>query len=188
MLTIDLAMVLVTSVIQTNYSVVWSLNKHNEHVLNDIKLDQNKYFISSWTPQVTLLQHKSFSMAILHGGSDGANEALYYRVPLIVIPLISDQLDWEAKVENSGVGVQLKPHRVTYQTIKITIETGKYHEKTQKMSQIMKRAGGVDKAADLVEFYTNVGYDHLTPGYNITTILMTSYATVYHIDCYVLYS
>ena len=94
---IDLAMALVTSIIQTNYSVVWSLNKHNQHVLNDIKLDQNKYYISSWTPQVTLLQHKSISMAILHGGSNGVHESLYYGVPLIVIPLISDQLDWAPK-------------------------------------------------------------------------------------------
>ena len=165
--TIDLAMALVNSTFQTNYSVVWSLNKLNQHVLNDIKLDQNKYFISSWTPQATLLQHKSISMAILHGGSNGVHEALYYGVPLIVIPLVSDQLEWAAKVEHSGVGVRLKLHQMTSQNIRESIETiesGEYHKKAQKMSQIMKRAGGVDKAADLVEFYVNVGYDHLIPG------------------------
>ena len=73
-------------------------------------------------------------------------------------------MNWAA---HSEVGVQLKPHQMTSQTIKKCIEiieSGGYHEKSQKMSQIMKRAGGVDKAADLVEFYVNVGYDHLIPG------------------------
>ena len=62
----------------------------------------------------------------------------------------------------------------------------------------MKRAGGVDKAADLVEFYVNVGYDHLIPGpvkykwswiqyYNID-VHVTLLCSVYHIDHYVLYS
>ena len=163
----DLVVAFVNSTNSTTYSVLWSLNEFHQHFLNDMKLDSNKYFISSWTPQATLLQHKSISMAILHGGSNGVHEALYYGVPLIVIPQFADQFDWAAMVEHSGVGVQLKPHQVTSQTIKKSIETiesGGYRERAQKMSQIMKRAGGVDKAADLVEFYVNVGYDHLIPG------------------------
>ena len=163
----ELVVAFVKSTNSTTYSVVWSLNELHQHFLDDMKLDSHKYFISSWTPQVTLLQHKSISMAILHGGSNGVHEALYYGVPLIVIPQFGDQFDWAAMVEHSGVGIQLKPHQVTSQTIKKSIETiesGEYHKKAQKMSQIMKRAGGVDKAADLVEFYVNVGYDHLIPG------------------------
>ena len=163
----DLVVAFVNSTNSTTYSVVWSLNELHQHFLDDMKLDSHKYVISSWTPQVTLLQHKSISMAILHGGSNGVHEALYYGVPLIVIPQFGDQFDWAAMVEHSGVGLQIKPHQVSSQTIKKsikTIESGEYHKKAQKMSQIMKKAGGVDKAADLVEFYVNVGYDHLIPG------------------------
>ena len=163
----DLVVALVNSTNSTTYAVVWSLNELHQHFVNDMKLASHKYFISSWTPQLTLLQHKSISMAILHGGSNGVHEALYYGVPLIVIPQFSDQFDWAAMVEHSGVGLQIKCHQVSSQTIKKsiqTIESGEYHKKAQKMSQIMKRAGGVDKAADLVEFYVNVGYDHLIPG------------------------
>ena len=106
-------------------------------------------------------------MAILHGGSNGVHEALYYEVPLLVLSQFGDQSDWAAMVMQSGVGLQLKLHQVTTQIIKKSIETiesGEYREKAQKMSQIMKRAGGVDKAADLVEFYVDFGYDHLIPG------------------------
>ena len=62
-------------------------------------------------------------MAILHGGSNGVHEALYYGVPLIVVPQFGDQLDWSARVEQSGVDVQLKPHQTTSQTIKKSIES-----------------------------------------------------------------
>ena len=37
-----------------------------------------------------------------------------------------------------------------------TIELEGYHEKAQKMSEIMKRSGGLDKPADLVEIYVNI--------------------------------
>ena len=166
-ITTEITIAFANSTNNTRHSVVWSLKKFHHHIVSDMELNLNKYFISSWIPQATLLQHKSISMAILHGGSNGVHEALYYGVPLIVIPQCCDQLDWAVRVEHSGVGVQLKLHQMTSQTIKESIETiesGKYHEKAQKMSQIMKRAGGVDKAADLVEFYVNVGYDHLIPG------------------------
>ena len=181
----DLAISLVKGTNYTKYSVVWSLNSLHQHVLNNIKLDPNKYFISSWTPQVSLLQHKSISIAILHGGSNGVHEALYYGVPLLVLPQFGDQSDWAAMVMQSGVGLQLKLHQVTSQTIKESIETiesGEYHEKAQKMSQIMKRAGGVDKAADLVEFYVNFGYDHLIPG---PVKYKWNWIQYYNIDVYV---
>jgi glucuronosyltransferase len=31
--------------------------------------------------------------------------------------------------------------------------------------RVFREAGGVDRAADLVEHYTDVGYDHLVPAY-----------------------
>ena len=71
-----------------------------------MKFDSDEYLISSWTPQVTLLQHTSISMAILHGGSNGVHEALYYGVPIIVIPQFADQFDWVAMVEHYGFGLQ----------------------------------------------------------------------------------
>ena len=61
------------------------------------------------------------------------------------------------------------------------IENGGYRERAEKMSVLMRRAGGAQKAADLVELYATYGYDHLMPapvkyngaGYNITILIST---------------
>ncbi|KAL7306834.1 hypothetical protein TKK_0000995 [Trichogramma kaykai] len=44
-----------------------------------------------WIPQQPVLAHKSMRIFITHGGLGGLIEALYYGVPMIGIPLFSDQ-------------------------------------------------------------------------------------------------
>ena len=148
----------------TEYSVMWSLNKFSFHVIDNVDLDEKKYYVSSWIPQVNVLQHKSISMGIVHGGANGIHEALYFGVPLIVLPQFGDQFDRATEVENAGVGIKLLSHQVTPTAIKEGIDklnSGEYHVNAQRMKAIMRNAGGVNKAADLVEFYSLVGYDHL---------------------------
>ena len=157
----ELIQEIINGISDTDYSVVWSI--HNKNIPN---IDSSKYHTSSWIPQATLLQHQSISMTIMHGGSNGIHESLYFGIPIIVIPVLGDQFDWAIRVSDAGVGVQLLPHQLTSsflkQSIK-TIENGGYRKKAVKMSVLMKRAGGVRKAADLVELYGTYGYDHLIP-------------------------
>ena len=157
----ELIQEIINGISDTDYSVVWSIR--NKNIPN---IDSSKYYTSSWIPQATLLQHQSISMTIMHGGSNGIHESLYFGIPIIVIPAYGDQFDWAIRVSDAGVGVQLLPHQLTSsflkQSIK-TIENGGYNEKAVKMSVLMKRAGGVRKAADLVELYGTYGYDHLIP-------------------------
>ena len=162
--TLSMAKAFIEGTRYTEYSVMWSLNKFSFHVIDNVELEEQKYFVSSWIPQVNVLQHKSISMGIVHGGANGIHEALYFGVPLIVLPQFHDQFDWATEVENAGVGIKLLSHQVTPTAIKEGIDklnSGEYHVNAQRMKAIMRNAGGVNKAADLVEFYSLVGYDHL---------------------------
>lgn len=47
----------------------------------------------------------------------------------------------------------------------LEVESGSYRDNAQKMSIILKNAGGVKRAAELIELYARVGYDHLVPAY-----------------------
>jgi glucuronosyltransferase len=158
-----LAKALIDGTMDSNYSVIWSLKKPNQTLIED--LDKDKYFISSWLPQVTVLRHKSISMAILHGGPNGIQEALYYGIPCINLPHLGDQYDWAVRVADAGVGINLNTSHIESSTIIKEaieeIESGDYRSKADKMKIIMRRGGGAKKAADLVEYYTEVGYDHL---------------------------
>ena len=49
--------------------------------------------------------------------------------------------------------------------IRSVTDTREYSEQANKLRQVYLFAGGARRAADLVEFYAEVGYDHLIPAY-----------------------
>ena len=174
---------IINGINDTNYSVVWSMRNLNKSL--HFNIDNGKYFISSWIPQATLLQHQSISMAIMHGGSNGIHESLYFGIPVIVIPFLGDQFDWAVRVSDAGVGVQLLLHQWTSSYLKQSvkmIENGGYRERAEKMSVLLRRAGGAQKAADLVELYATYGYDHLIPA---PVKYKWSWIQYYNIDIYI---
>ena len=164
----ELALAIVNGLQSTRYSVIWSLRKTNRNILDGLTVDPARFFISDWVPQSELLQHPSVAMAVIHGGSGGVTESLYYGIPVIVVPFVMDGTGNAARVQAANVGIGLQLSQLTAENIKKSAEAiglGDYHKKAQQMRKIMIQAGGVDKASELVEFYADVGYQHLVPAY-----------------------
>ena len=72
------------------------------------------------------------------------------------------------KVQYWKLGIFLDHNEITADDLKQSIqkiESGPYRNNAEKMSIIMKNAGGVKRAVELIEFYAAVGYDHLVPAY-----------------------
>ena len=169
-----------------NYSVVWSLRETNQYVLKDLDIDRSRLYITSWVSQVAVLQHKAIGVAILHCGTGGVHEALYYKVPIICIPFWYDQFSWANKIRDHSLGLQLEAGKVTPETVLESIreiEGGEYRANAARMSRILKEAGGSKKAAKLVELYAEVGYDHLLPAY---ARYQWSWIQYYNVDAYAL--
>ncbi|HET8766783.1 MAG TPA: glycosyltransferase [Pedococcus sp.] len=59
-------------------------------------------------PQVTLLRHAA--VAVTHGGNNSVTEALTAGVPLLVLPLSTDQFSGAAAIERHGLGEVLDPN------------------------------------------------------------------------------
>lgn len=59
-------------------------------------------------PQVTLLERAS--VLVTHGGNNSVTEALTFGVPMLVMPLSTDQFDGAASVERSLAGIALDPN------------------------------------------------------------------------------
>ena len=62
-------------------------------------------------PQVTLLAHSA--LAVSHGGNNSVTEALTCGVPLLLLPLSTDQFAGAAAIEDAGYGEVLDPNAVT---------------------------------------------------------------------------
>jgi MGT family glycosyltransferase len=66
------------------------------------------WLVRAVLPQVTLLQHAA--LAVTHGGNNSVTEALTAGVPLLVLPLSTDQFAGAAALERTGLGEVLDPN------------------------------------------------------------------------------
>lgn len=181
----EMASALLNGVESTGYSAVWSLRKSNQYVIEGLKIDKSRFYLSNWVPQISILQHRAVRMAILHCGSGGLHEAMYNKVPVICIPFCFDQFSWANKIRNQGVGITMYAEEITFNTVVRNIkeiDAGGYRDKVQKLSKILKKAGGSQRAAELLEYYSEVGYDHLIPAY---VKYRWSWVQYYNLDVYV---
>ena len=159
---------LVEGVMKTKYYLLWSLRKNNQEVLRGINIDRERVFISEWTPQFSVLASKAIHSAILHGGLNGLSEALWNKVPIIAYPQMAEQKLNTGRLYHNKLGIRLDKGTLT--ATKVTeaieeIERGNYRTNLKKLKKMFLLAGGLDRAADLIEFYGEEGYDHLIPAY-----------------------
>ena len=176
-------------VLSSTYNALWSLRDTvSLEVVYRIVGNQNKhrFFLADWLPQQRILQHRSIAMAIVHGGMGGASQCLYYGVPEIIIPFAHDQRDVAARVVSGGAGVVIDKDSITAMRVAEAIRTvssAPYREAARRFRKTFQLGGGTQRAADLVEFYADVGYEHLVPAYAKHKWSSVKY---YNIDVYAL--
>ena len=167
-LTPTMGKAILNGILSTEYDAVWSLRKNNHDILEGLTINTSRFFISEWVPQRMLLENDRIAMFIGHGGMGGVTESLRNSLPVIVIPFNSDQWDTAARINAQGLGIVIDRNYLTASDITVAIEalmSAKYIRMAKKMSKIFNFAGGTKKAADLVEYYVEVGYEHLVPAY-----------------------
>ena len=155
-------------VAETNYTVVWALRESNRYVLEGVDLDPERVFLAGWVAQFALLQHRSITMAILHCGIGGVQEALYHRIPVICLPYAFEQYDIAVRLQSQGLGIRLLPSEVSRQRVGEAVTKvgkGEFSVKVQRVSKLLRSGGGAERAADLVELYVEVGNHHGVPAF-----------------------
>ena len=88
------------------------------------------WLVREMLPQVTLLGHAS--VAVSHGGNNSVTESLTAGVPLLLLPLSTDQFAGAAAVEEQRLGEVLDPNRADAAEIRSAAE------------RLMGRADSVD--------------------------------------------
>ena len=71
-------------------------------------------------PQVTILGHAA--LAVSHGGNNSVTEAMAAGVPLLVLPLSTDQFAGAAAIEAAGFGAVLDPNAATPPELRTAVE------------------------------------------------------------------
>ena len=113
-------------------------------------------------------------------------EALSCQVPIISIPFFADQLDNSVQIQHHNYGRMIHRDQLTPDLISHTLQlfdSELYRSSLQKIQRIFRKDGGVSRAADLLEFYSEVGYEHLIPAY---IKYNWSWVEYYSVDIYIL--
>jgi glucuronosyltransferase len=74
--------------------------KDDDHIPPNVKL-------MSWMPQVDLLGHPKILLFITHCGLNSKQEAVYYGVPFIALPVFADQPINAQKAHDDGYAIRL---------------------------------------------------------------------------------
>ena len=104
----------------------------------------------AWVPQLALLRRAS--LAVTHGGMNSANEALYFDVPLILLPQAADQTWVAHRVAELGAGVIVRDRSspgFRAAADRVMRDTS-IRQAAAKIGATLRRAGGAQSAADAI--------------------------------------
>jgi zeaxanthin glucosyltransferase len=109
--------------------------------------------VVSYAPQLALLERAA--VAITHAGMNTALECLTYGVPMVAIPITNDQPGVAARVAWTGAGEIVPLSKLTAARLKsaliLVLDQPSYRHNALRLRQAIASAGGVERAADIIE-------------------------------------
>lgn len=96
----------------------------------------------AWLPQQDVLGHNNVRAFFTHGGLLSLQEAVYHKVPVVGMPLMSDQHLNVRQVTKLGLGRQLNVDDLTadsiYKAIREVMEEPSYHQVVEQRSRLLR--------------------------------------------------
>ena len=115
--------------------------------------------VVSYAPQLELLQKAT--LTITHAGMNTTLECLTNGVPMVAIPVTNDQPGIAARIAYTGAGEMIPLKKVSVEklqkAIKQVLTEDSYKKNALRLQEAIKRAGGVSRAADIIEQVISTG-------------------------------
>ena len=137
----------------TNYYVLMSIgNKCEVSQLGEIP---SNFHVKNFLPQLEILEHaKAF---ITHAGFNSVNEALFFGVPMLALPLVNDQHMVAKRITSMQLGISGSMKEITSNQLRDTLEillTDKnIKQNVMLISQEMKNSINLGLIAEKIEEY-----------------------------------
>ncbi|KAJ8030021.1 UDP-glucuronosyltransferase 2C1 [Holothuria leucospilota] len=151
--------------------ILW---RHNDKPPSNLG---NNTKLFKWLPQNDLVGHPKTRLLIYHGGSNGVLESICHGVPMVIIPLLGDQVSHAARVQKKGMGLMLDKGNITEQNLMAIIQEVlnnpnhlvryfyRYKERAQHYSDIHNDLPmtPLERAVYWIEHVMKFGDQHLRP-------------------------
>jgi zeaxanthin glucosyltransferase len=114
---------------------------------------RGKALVVRYAPQLELLARAS--LTITHAGLNTVMQSLLFGVPMVALPITHDQPAIAARVAWSGAGEVIPVKHADTSKLRDAVQRvmfePTYRARARELSESIKRAGGVERAADIVE-------------------------------------
>jgi zeaxanthin glucosyltransferase len=101
-----------------------------------------------------VLSHPNVRVFVSHCGINSVYESIASGTPVVGIPMLSDQRDMAVRVADAGVGRWMDKSRFTAAELASAIQRVSgdeaYRRRIAPLQDAFARAGGVERAADLI--------------------------------------
>jgi polyene glycosyltransferase len=142
------------------YRALWVLRGPRPDIPRNVRVEQ-------WvTSQVSVLAHPNVGAFVSHCGVNSVHESLFAGTPVIGTPLLADQHDMALRVVDAGVGVLLDKRTFRSADLRASIHdvlrSDGYPRAIPAIQSSFRLAGGVKRAADLIEHVAAFGMAHFS--------------------------
>lgn len=98
--------------------------------------------IRKWLPQNDLLAHRNLKLFITHGGVFGTQEGVYHGVPMLFIPIYSDQFRNAMRCVHAGYAEMVRFQHLTTDTLRekvnLMLSNDKYRKEAKEVSKLFR--------------------------------------------------
>lgn len=112
-----------------------------------------KPIVVAYAPQLELLARAS--LMITHAGMNTTMECIKYGVPMVAIPVANDQPGVAARIAWTGAGEMIPFNQLNVEKLRFAVQCvlsqPSYKENALRLQSATNRAGGVQRAADIIE-------------------------------------
>ncbi len=135
------------------FRVLWSLRS----TASTLRLapPANVRAVPSVSSALGVMAHPNVRAVFSHGGINTTYEALAMGKPLVVLPLFADQQDMAFRVADAGAGIRLDKTKLTAgavsESLARVLGDARFREPLPRLMTAVRAAGGVKRAADLIE-------------------------------------
>jgi MGT family glycosyltransferase len=114
------------------------------------------FIVRTHVPQLDVLRRST--IFVTHGGMNSVSESLYYGVPVIVVPQMSEQARVGRRVEEIGAGLYIAREDLTADTLRQSAQRLLSEDHFRRQAAVVREsfqtAGGGARAADAILRFT----------------------------------
>ena len=164
--------------------------KTDTEIVEKYDVPRNQFLPQKWVPQKDLLGSGKIHFFISHCGNNGRIESIYYKVPLLCIPLFADQYHNARLVRSKEFGVCLTRERLSADTFAQAVDDMLanrivYAEKMREAVEIAVNDPGA--GTKILRFYSDLLIKNKNAEFLINRIIEKQWSyEIYNLDFLIL--